>query len=70
METKIANDLNELLGLNYTEEEAKEYVLTVSLSSNQKIITISDIKYFRKKSVDVLGNIYNSEEKFKKFLKK
>ena len=70
METKIANDFNELLGLNYTEEEAKEYVLKASLSSNQKIITISDIKYFRKKSVDVLGNIYNSEEKFKNFLKK
>ena len=57
-ETKIAGMINTLLGTTYDEKEAKEYILNVSLTSKQKIITLSKTTYLRKRFVDVLGNIY------------
>lgn len=57
-ETKIAGMINTLLGTTYDEKEAKEYILNASLTSKQKIITLSKTTYLRKRFVDVLGNIY------------
>ena len=67
---EISTMLNAILGTEYNEQEAKEYILNAPLASKQKILTLTKTKYLRKKSVDILGNTYNMEDTLKKTLKK
>lgn len=67
---KVSKKVNDILGENFTEEEAREYLLTSPLSSKQKIINITKLENIRKKAVSILGEQYNAQNKFKKIYKK
>lgn len=67
-EIKISNKLNIILGTEYNEQEAKEYLLSTSLISKQKILTLTKTNFLKKKNMDILGNTYNSNNVLKKIL--
>lgn len=63
---KVSNVVNNILGENFNEEEAKAYLLNTPLSSRQKVINLTKLEYIRKKAVTILGENYNAKNKLKK----